>query len=83
MHHQRVQQEKKKLNTDLEKLRGNHIVFEKRYDDMADKYSRLMKEKMLIKLERDRLKTRAHIQKEINQNGPTASVNSEQQNATN
>ena len=50
MHHQRVQQEKKKLNFDLEKLRNSHIVFEKRYDEMADKYSHLMKEKMLIKL---------------------------------
>lgn len=50
MHHQRVQQEKKKLNYDLEKLRNNHIVYEKKYDEMADKYSRLMKEKMLIKL---------------------------------
>ena len=63
MHHQRVQQEKKKLNHDLEKLRNNHIVFEKKYDEMADKYSHLMKEKMLIKLERDRMKTRAQIQK--------------------
>ena len=43
MHHQRVQQEKKKLNFDLEKLRNNHIVFEKKYDDMADKFSHLMK----------------------------------------
>lgn len=34
---------------------------------MADKYSHLMKEKMLIKLERDRLKTRAQIQKEMAQ----------------
>ena len=34
---------------------------------MAEKYSNLMKEKMLIKLERDRLKTRAQIQREINQ----------------
>ena len=34
---------------------------------MADKYGHLMKEKMLIKLERDRLKTRAQIQKEMNQ----------------
>jgi sperm-associated antigen 16 protein len=81
MHHQRVQQEKKKLNYDLEKLRNNHIVFEKRYDEMADKYSRLMKEKMLIKLERDRLKTRAQIQKEINQNSP-GSVSSEPANAS-
>jgi sperm-associated antigen 16 protein len=74
MHHQRVQQEKKKLNFDLEKLRNNHIVFEKKYDEQADKYSHLMKEKMLIKLERDRLKTRAHIQKEINQSTPASVV---------
>ena len=41
-----------------------------------------MKEKMLIKLERDRLKTRAQIQKEINQNPPAASVTSEEQTYT-
>ena len=46
---------------------------------MADKYSHLMKEKMLIKLERDRLKTRAQIQKQISQNAPV-SVLSEAQN---
>lgn len=50
MHHQRVQQEKKKLNLELEKLRNNHILEERNYDVMADKYSSLMKEKMLIKL---------------------------------
>lgn len=33
---------------------------------MADKFSHLMKEKMMIKLERDRLKTRAQIQREMN-----------------
>lgn len=74
MHHQRVQQEKKKLNYDLEKLRNGHVVFEKRYDEMADRYSHLMKEKMLIKLERDRLKTRAQIQKEASQNAPVSVV---------
>ena len=40
---------------------------------MADKFSHLMKEKMLIKLEKDRLKTRAQIQREMNQNLPAAS----------
>lgn len=40
-----------------------------------------MKEKMLIKLERDRLKTRAQIQREITQNAP-ASVASEEQKQT-
>ena len=68
MHHQRVQQEKKKLNLELEKLRGKHVDYEKKYDEMAEKYSHLMKEKMLIKLERDRLKTRAQIQREMNPN---------------
>lgn len=48
---------------------------------MADKYSHLMKEKMLIKLERDRLKTRAQIQKQINQSTP-ASVVSQTENNT-
>lgn len=33
-----------------------------------------MKEKMLIKLERDRLKTRAQIQKEINQSAPISVI---------
>lgn len=41
---------------------------------MADRYSNLMKEKMLIKLERDRLKTRAQIQREINQTSVPAEV---------
>ncbi len=41
-------------------------MFEKKYDETADKFSHLMKEKMLIKLERDRLKTRAQIQREMN-----------------
>ena len=49
-------------------------MFERRYDEMADKYSHLMKEKMLIKLERDRLKTRAQIQKEINQSPPSVAA---------
>ena len=55
-------------------MRNNHIVFEKKYDEQAEKYSHLMKEKMLIKLERDRLKTRAQIQKEINQSTPASVV---------
>ena len=50
MHHQRVQQEKKKLNVELEKLRNRHLSYEQRYDEMAEKYSHLMKEKMLIKI---------------------------------
>ena len=50
MHHQRVQQEKKKLNSELEKLRNDHLLQEQKYDEMAEKYSNIMKEKMLIKL---------------------------------
>ena len=43
MHHQRVQQEKKKLNMELERLRNDHLQDETKYDEMAEKYSNLMK----------------------------------------
>ena len=43
MHHQRVQQKKKKLNMELEKLRNEHLYEQKKYDEMAEKYSNLMK----------------------------------------
>ena len=55
MHHQRVQQEKKKLAHDIEKLKNLHREYEIKYQDLSSKYESAMKEKMLIKLERDRL----------------------------
>lgn len=55
MHHHRVQQEKKKLNYDIEKLKELHHKYEEKYEELSQKYAHAMKEKMLLKLERDRL----------------------------
>jgi WD40 repeat protein len=66
MHHQRVQQEKAKLVSDVDKLRKMHEQYDDRYKELASKYEAAMKEKMLIKLERDRLKSKAEsLQKSI------------------
>jgi len=58
MHHHRVQQEKKKLNNDIEKLKNLHKQYEAKYQELSGKYEAAMKEKMLLKLERDRLATK-------------------------
>ena len=58
MHHHRVQQEKKKLNNDIEKLKNLHKQYEAKYQELSSKYEAAMKEKMLLKLERDRLATK-------------------------
>ena len=58
MHHHRVQQEKKKLNNDIEKLKNLHKQYEAKYQELSTKYEAAMKEKMLLKLERDRLATK-------------------------
>ena len=66
MHHHRVQQEKKKLNKDIDKLKGVHKQYESKYQELSRKYEVAMKEKMLLKLERDRLQTKADaLQKSI------------------
>ena len=64
MHHHRVQQEKEKLNKDIEKLKSLHTVYEQKYQELSTKYEAAMKEKMLVRLERDRL--------EISNGGPVA-----------
>ena len=66
MHHHRVQQEKKKLNLDIEKLKNLHKQYEVKYQELSQKYEAAMKEKMLLKLERDRLLNRAEaLQKSL------------------
>ena len=55
MHHHRVQQEKEKLNKDIERLKSLHTVYEQKYQELSTKYEAAMKEKMLVRLERDRL----------------------------
>eukprot|EP01016_Furgasonia_blochmanni_P012503 TRINITY_DN1619_c0_g1_i3.p1 TRINITY_DN1619_c0_g1~~TRINITY_DN1619_c0_g1_i3.p1 ORF type:complete len:436 (-),score=66.46 TRINITY_DN1619_c0_g1_i3:96-1403(-) len=66
MHHHRVQQEKNKLSHDIEKLKNLHKQFETKYQELSNKYEIAMKEKMLLKLERDRLVAKAEaLQKTV------------------
>jgi len=55
MHHSRVQQEKNRLTQDIERLKRLHGEYEEKYQDLSMKYEAAMKEKMLLRLEKDRL----------------------------
>ncbi|MES1908309.1 MAG: hypothetical protein MHM6MM_001268 [Cercozoa sp. M6MM] len=59
MHHRRVVQEKERLITDLKRLRKHVADYEPTLAMLHDKYERAMKEKMLISLDRDRLRVHA------------------------
>ena len=68
MHHHRVQQEKQKLIADIDKLKKVYEQYEAKYKELAAKYESAMKEKMLMKLERDRLKGRVDtLEKSLSQ----------------
>ena len=58
MHHKRVVQEKTKLTTDLKRLRKHHLSYEPTLKELQRKYEAAMKEKMLMRLERDRMRAR-------------------------
>ena len=58
MHHKRVVQEKAKLTTDLKRLRKHYTSFEPTLKELQRKYEVAMKEKMLMRLERDRMRAR-------------------------
>jgi len=55
MHHKRVVQEKNRLVTDLRRLRDHYACYEPALRTLKTKYETAMKEKMLTKLERDRV----------------------------
>ena len=55
MHHKRIGQEKNKLVTDLKRLRKHYSQYEPTIKELRHKYEVAMKEKMLMRLERDRL----------------------------
>ncbi|KAI8897792.1 WD40-repeat-containing domain protein [Globomyces pollinis-pini] len=55
MHHKRVVQEKLKLISDIKKLKKHYEEYEPALKQLQNKYEAAMKEKMLTKLERDRL----------------------------
>ena len=58
MHHKRVGQEKNKLLTDLKRLRKHYSQYEPTIKELRHKYEVAMKEKMLMRLERDRLSSK-------------------------
>ena len=58
MHHRRVVQEKAKLTNDLQRLRKHYLSYEPTLKDLQRKYEVAMKEKMLTRLERDRVRAR-------------------------
>lgn len=64
MHHKRVVQEKNKLIEDLKRLRGHMRSYEPTIEELKRRYDVAMKEKMLIRLERDRLKARVNVLEE-------------------
>ena len=61
MHHKRVVQEKNKLIDDLRRLRNHMRSYEPTIEELKRRHEIAMKEKMLIKLERDRLRTRVKL----------------------
>lgn len=55
INHRRVQQEKQKLNNDINKCKGTYESYQSKFDELSAKYEGAIKEKMLMKLEKDRL----------------------------
>lgn len=58
MHHKRVVQEKGKLIADLKRLKSHYADYEPTLGAMRKKYEAAMREKMMMKLERDRFKAK-------------------------
>lgn len=58
MHHRRVVQEKNTLIRDLKRLKQHYANYEPVLQALKAKYEQAMKEKMLMRLERDRMKTK-------------------------
>ena len=55
MHHKRVLNEKKSLNDDINKLKNLHTIYEQKYQELSTKYEAAMKDKMNVKIDRDKL----------------------------
>merc|ERR1719333_1313748 len=68
MHHRRVVQEKNKLIIDLKRLKRHYEQYEPTLTELRHKYEVAMKEKMLMRLERDRFLSRVEtLQKQLSQ----------------
>jgi sperm-associated antigen 16 protein len=61
MHHKRVVQEKNKLIYDIKKLKKHYEGYEPTLKQLQHKYEVAMKEKMLTRLERDKLATKVLV----------------------
>lgn len=68
MHHKRVLNEKKALNDDINKLKNLHTIYEQKYQELSTKYEAAMKEKMLVKMDRDRLASKTEALNQTIQN---------------
>lgn len=55
INHRRVQQEKQKLNNDIGKLKRTYEQYQETFKTLSNNYETAVKEKMLMKLEKDRL----------------------------
>ncbi|KAF4658088.1 hypothetical protein FOZ61_005853 [Perkinsus olseni] len=79
MHHRRVVQEKEKLISDFKRLRSHYEQYEPTLTELRHKYEVAMKEKFLLKMERDRYMARASaLERQIDESGPTEGVTGEQ-----
>jgi len=68
MHHRRVVQEKNRLIIDLKRLKRHYEQYEPTLTELRHKYEVAMKEKMLMRLERDRHSSKADsLQKQLTQ----------------
>mmetsp|Transcript_23353 Transcript_23353/g.59646 ORF Transcript_23353/g.59646 Transcript_23353/m.59646 type:complete len:578 (-) Transcript_23353:57-1790(-) len=68
MHHRRVVQEKNKLIVDLKRLKKHYEQYEPTLTELRHKYEVAMKEKMLMRLERDRFLAKVEtLQKQLAQ----------------
>lgn len=68
MHHKRVVEEKNRLVVDLKRLKRHYEQYQPTLTELRHKYEVAMKEKMLIRLERDRFTTKIEaLQKELMQ----------------
>lgn len=66
MHHKRVVQEKNKLIGDLKRVRTHCANYEPTLNELQHKYEAAMKEKMLVRLEKDKQKERArHLEASV------------------
>merc|ERR1711971_1456591 len=68
MHHRRGVQERRRLLTDFDRLKRHYEQYEPTLAELKHKYEVVMKEKMLMRLERDRLQGKADtLQEQLDQ----------------